>query len=137
MDIAGIATEKRRTLPKVSARHLGIFMILVTLGGCSMGEEVKRIEQTRQAQIRQEQGASTDLSGEQVFIRSCNTCHPGGRKGFGPSLENLNEQFPDDKKLKAFLREGKGIMPPQPKAVINDKEMDNLVTYLRNLNVKP
>lgn len=137
MDIAGIATEKRRMLPKVSARHLAIFMILVTLGGCSMGEEVKRIEQTRQAQIRQEQGASTDLSGEQVFIRSCNTCHPGGRKGFGPSLESVNEHFPDDKKLKAFLREGKGIMPPQPKSAINDKEMDNLVTYLRNLNVKP
>jgi len=51
----------------------------------------------------------------------------------GPSLENLTKDFPEDAKLKAYIRAGKGIMPGQPKEVLNDQEMDNLVGYLRGL----
>jgi mono/diheme cytochrome c family protein len=99
-----------------------------------MSEEMKRIDAVKKAeQVRQESG-STNLTGEQIFIRTCNTCHPGGRAGMGPTLENMGKDFPDDAKLKAFLRQGKGIMPPQPKEVLNDQEMDNLISYLRALD---
>ena len=84
----------------------------------------------------QESARSGNLTGEQVFIRSCNTCHPGGKKGFGPSLENMQADFPDDAKLAAYIRKGKGNMPGQPKSVISDTELDNLIVYLRTLNEK-
>jgi mono/diheme cytochrome c family protein len=98
-----------------------------------MSEEVRRINVTNQAEHFREAGRSTNLTGEQLFIRSCNTCHPGGNAGVGPSLENLEKDFPSDAKLKAFLRKGKGTMPAQTKDTINDPELDELIGYLRNL----
>lgn len=106
------------------------------LSGCAMSEEMKRINITQQAEQQREAGRSTNLTGEQIFIRSCNTCHPGGEAGMGPSLENLGKHFAEDAKLKAFLRKGKGNMPAQTKDTLNDKELDDLVLYLRNLNFK-
>jgi cytochrome c5 len=119
--------------------HLAISLTLtLLLSGCSMTEEVKRIEEVRKAQQRQAASQSTDLTGEQIFIRSCNTCHPSGKKGYGPTLENLNKDFPlgaaGDAALKKLIRSGKGMMPPQTKDILNDKELDNLVVYLRQLN---
>lgn len=98
-----------------------------------MSEEMKRIEETKEAQQRREASKSTNLSGEQIFIRSCNTCHPGGKAGLGPTLENVSEHFVDEDDLKKLIRSGKGIMPGQPKTTINEIEMDNLVDYLKNL----
>jgi mono/diheme cytochrome c family protein len=103
------------------------------LSGCSMSEEMKRIQQTKEAQQRREASRSTNLTGEQVFIRSCNTCHPSGKAGMGPSLENLSQHYPDDVALKALIRKGKGTMPGQPEKVIDKEELDNLVDYLRTL----
>jgi mono/diheme cytochrome c family protein len=104
------------------------------LSGCSMKEEIKRIEAVKQAQQANEASRSDNLTGEQIFIRSCNTCHPSGKKGFGPTLIAMDEHFPTDDKLKALIRDGKGAMPGQPPATLNDREMSNLVEYLRRLN---
>lgn len=116
--------------------RLATLVVVLILGasGCSMSEEVKRIEQVKQLQQRQAAANSTDLTGEQIFIRSCNSCHVGGRKGMGPALERLNEKFPDDQMLKNLIRKGRGIMPAQTKQTLNDRELDNLVAYLRTLN---
>lgn len=103
------------------------------LNGCVMSEEMKRIEIVKKAQEKRSEEASTNLNGEQLFFRSCNTCHPSGRANMGPSLENLQAHFPEDAQLKAFIRQGKGMMPAQPKEVMNDQELDNLVEYLRGL----
>ncbi len=100
---------------------------------CSMTEEVRRIEQVKRIEKRRAAASSTDLTGEQVFIRSCNTCHPGGRQGTGPALDKVNEKFPDDAALARFIRKGKGAMPPQPKEALDDRELDNLVGYIRSL----
>jgi len=108
-------------------------LVMMIVSGCAMSEEMRRIHETQQAEQQKEAGRSTNLTGEQLFIRSCNTCHPSGRAGVGPTLENLGEHFPDDAKLKAFIRKGKGSMPAQPKDTINEKEMDDLILYLRNL----
>ena len=106
------------------------------LSGCVMSQEMKRIAAVKKAEQQRQESGSTNLTGEQIFIRTCNTCHPGGGAGMGVSLINLQKDFPDDVKLKAFLRKGKGMMPPQPKDVLNDQEMDNLISYLRALNVE-
>ena len=103
------------------------------LSGCVMSEEMKRIESTERAQRQRAEASSTDLNGEQVFIRSCNTCHPQGKAGMGPSLEVIPAKYADDQALIAFLRRGKGMMPPQSKDVLNDQEMTNLIGYLRQL----
>lgn len=114
-------------------RYLLVFAGTLMVSGCAMSEEMRRINETNQAEHVREAGRSTNLTGEQLFIRSCNTCHPGGNKGFGPSLENVAEHFADDAKLRAFLRKGKGMMPAQTKDTINDQEMDELIAYVRNL----
>lgn len=98
-----------------------------------MSEEVKRIEQVKQLEQRRKDASSTDLTGQQIFMRSCNTCHPGGSKGMGPALDKLGEHFPGDQQLKSFIRKGKGLMPAQPPEILNDKELDNLTDYLRAL----
>ena len=99
-----------------------------------MKEEMRRIEEVRKARQLAEASRSTNLTGEQLFIRSCNTCHPGGKKGMGPRLEQMDVHFATDQALRAFLRKGKGMMPPQSPEDINEKEMDSLIAYLRRLN---
>lgn len=99
-----------------------------------MSEEVKRIDESKLAEQRKQAAMSNDLNGEQIFFRTCNECHPTGKKNLGPALDKIDEHFPDDSKLIAFIRAGKGIMPPVPKDVLNDQEMANLVLYLRKLN---
>lgn len=115
-------------------RYLATLALILSISGCAMNEEVKRIEEVKRNQRQREAARSTNLTGQQVFIRTCNTCHPGGDKGMGPSLSDLNTKFPDDGALKKLIRSGKGIMPPQPKSAINDKELDSLIDYLRHLN---
>jgi len=114
-------------------RNCILLLSLLSVSACSMSEEMKRIEETKEAQHRREASKSTNLSGEQIFVRSCNTCHPQGKAGLGPTLENLSESYPDEDVLIKLIRTGKGIMPGQPKAEINDIEMDNLLAYLRSL----
>jgi mono/diheme cytochrome c family protein len=99
-----------------------------------MGEEMRRIREVQKAQQASEQSRSSNLTGEQLFIRSCNTCHPGGRQGMGPNLENMDTKYPTDAALIELIRKGKGIMPGQAKTTINDQEMNNLVVYLRKMN---
>lgn len=111
-----------------------LLTMLALLSSCSMGEEMRRIEAAKQVSRMQQASNSTNLTGEQIFVRSCNTCHPGGKEGMGPKLDRVAERFPTDAALIAFVRKGKGIMPPQPKDSLNDDEMSNLVIYLRNLS---
>lgn len=107
---------------------------IIWISGCSMGEEIRRIEEVNRQQAANKESRSTNLTGEQLFIRSCNTCHPAGKIGMGPTLIAVDEHFSTDESLKKMIRAGKGIMPAQPKSTINDQELDHLVVYLRQLN---
>ena len=112
-------------------------LVVATTGGCAMSEELRRIEAMQKEKERRDKAMTTDLSGEQIFVRSCNSCHPGAKKGMGPALDQIRDHFPTDDKLKKYIRQGVGMMPPQPKSVLNDQELDNLVGYLRSLKVEP
>jgi mono/diheme cytochrome c family protein len=114
-----------------------VLALPVLLSACSMGEEMRRIEESKQAGLLRAASRTTNLTGEQIFVRSCNTCHPGGKQGMGPRLDKMDIDFPADDKLKKFIRKGKGgIMPPQPASSVNDEELNNLVLYLRSLNAE-
>lgn len=131
--------EASTSRPARGGRRASLMLVAAALAGacaasCSMPEEVKRIEAVRRAELRIKAASSTNLTGEQIFIRSCNTCHPGGRKGMGPSLAQLDQHLPDDQSLKALIRKGKGTMPAQPPEALNDQELDSLVAYLRRLS---
>jgi cytochrome c2 len=115
-------------------RYLALLLVTLSLSGCAMSEEMRRIEGVKLAQRQRELAHSGNLTGEQLFIRSCNTCHPGGKAGMGPSLESVNQHFPDDAALKKFIRTGKGIMPGQPAATMNEDEVAALILYVRNLH---
>lgn len=113
-----------------------VIATVVWLPGCSMKEEMRRIDEVNRAHSAFQASRSSNLTGEQLFLRSCNTCHPGGRKGpEGPTLINMDKDFPGDEALAAYIRKGKGIMPAQPVSVMNDTEMGSLISYLRVLNV--
>jgi mono/diheme cytochrome c family protein len=111
-------------------------LVILTAGGCAMGEEIKRIDEVKRSQQLRESARSGNLTGEQLFVRTCNECHPGGKEGMGPSLEDIDDKMPDDAAVKKLIRSGKGMMPAQPKQVINDQEMDALIAYLRRMNQK-
>lgn len=122
--------------PANLAKVVPVVTLVFGLSACSIGEEVKHIEEVQRAEMRQETARSENLTGEQLFVRSCNTCHPGGQAGIGPNLAEIDTSMPDDAQLKALIRKGRGNMPPQSKETINDQELDNLVVYLRALNKK-
>lgn len=68
--------------------------------------------------------------GQQVFMRYCNQCHPGGTGGVGPALNN--------KPLPGFfirmqVRHGLGVMPGFTEDRISDEELDALVAYVKAL----
>lgn len=128
-----LGCQERPYMSRIAGMLAFAILVGATTGGCAMSEEMRRIEAMQKEKDRREKGMTTDLSGEQIFIRSCNTCHPGAKAGMGPALDKLGEHFSTDEKLISFLRAGVGAMPPQPKEVLNDVEMDNLVGYLRTL----
>jgi mono/diheme cytochrome c family protein len=103
----------------------------LSLAGCAVSEEVRQIERVKHAEKEELAGRSEQLTGQQVFIRSCNTCHPGGKAGTGPSLDDINSRFPTDAQLAQFIRAGSGQMPPQPPSILTDEELANLISYLR------
>ena len=69
-------------------------------------------------------------SGQQVFMRECHQCHPGGEAGLGPAINN--------KPLPGFMmrfqiRRGFGAMPAFSQSEISPEELDNLILYLNEL----
>lgn len=65
--------------------------------------------------------------GQELFMRNCHKCHPGGEAGLGPSL--------NDKPLPRFLirfqvRRGLGAMPDFSEEQISDEELEQLADFL-------
>jgi mono/diheme cytochrome c family protein len=73
---------------------------------------------------------SAPLSGGQaVFARYCNSCHPGGGRGAGPSI--LGED--DEGKIRKIVRNGEKRMPGFGPMAISDEQMTELVGYIQTL----
>lgn len=67
-----------------------------------------------------------EKSGEKVFMEHCQRCHPHGEAGLGPAIN------PAPAFGKRFqIRHGLGAMPAFDEALISDKELDQVVSYLK------
>lgn len=72
--------------------------------------------------------------GEQIYMRNCQQCHPGGDAGLGPAI--VNKPLP--KGLMATqVRVGLGAMPGFTDAEIDDAELEALLAYLVALRAAP
>lgn len=68
--------------------------------------------------------------GQQLFMKHCQQCHPGGEAGLGPAINN--------KPLPGFLirfqvRHGYGAMPAFGEDQIAPKDIAALIEYLKAL----
>lgn len=77
-------------------------------------------------------GTELVRSGETVFARYCNTCHPGGGFGAGPSLILALPDLSDDQ-VRDIVRNGKTRMPGFTPQEISDVELTDLISYMRGL----
>ena len=74
-------------------------------------------------------------SGQLVFARACNSCHPNANAGIGPALHGsaFASRYPDDTALIGVIRQGKGGMPAFGVDQLSDQDLANTVAYLRRL----
>jgi mono/diheme cytochrome c family protein len=66
--------------------------------------------------------------GQQVFMRSCHQCHPGGEAGVGPAI---NDKPLPGFLIKAQVRAGVGAMPRFSEQEIPAAELDDLVRFVK------
>ncbi|RJR38354.1 MAG: cytochrome c [Desulfobacteraceae bacterium] len=66
--------------------------------------------------------------GNIVFAAHCHQCHPGGEGGLGPALNN--KPLPGFM-IKMQVRHGIGAMPSFSNVKVTDKDLDNIVAYMK------
>lgn len=103
-------------------RWMSILMILAALPACT----ARRGAPFGPVELASEQARR----GEEVFMRHCHQCHPGGEAGLGPAINN--------KPLPGFMirmqvRRGMGVMPSFSGEMIPAGDLDALVAYLKEL----
>lgn len=70
--------------------------------------------------------SEAEAAGEKVFMENCQRCHPQGEAGLGPSIHGA-PGF-----AKRFqVRHGAGAMPAFDKDHLSEKELDQLISYLK------
>lgn len=75
-------------------------------------------------------GSEKALRGQVAFIQRCNRCHPDGMAGLGPSI--INKPLPGFL-IKLQVREGFGAMPSFKSKSLPGKELDDIVSYIKEL----
>lgn len=68
------------------------------------------------------------VKGQDVFMRNCNRCHPGGMGGLGPAI--INKPLPGFL-IKFQVRHGLGVMPSFDKKRISKEDLNNAVAYIK------
>lgn len=66
-------------------------------------------------------------TGDLIYGRYCNSCHPGGGLGAGPSIKEMD--LTRDR-VKTIVRNGTNRMPVFPPTTITDPELELLVDYV-------
>lgn len=70
-------------------------------------------------------------SGQVLYNRYCEKCHPAGEAGLGPEVTN-KPGFA----RKFQVRHGLGVMPEFKKGVIGKRELRDMMAYLNDLRRK-
>jgi mono/diheme cytochrome c family protein len=68
-------------------------------------------------------------TGQAIFMKNCQKCHPGGEAGVGPALNKPMTGF----SIRMQVRHGFGPMPAFKKRDISKGEMDYLIAYMKAL----
>jgi mono/diheme cytochrome c family protein len=94
------------------------------------------------AAAKQSNSATAANSGLAVFERRCAMCHYSDRveKKMGPGLKGFYKRGKfitsgnsvTDESVKAWIQNGDSMMPPF-KDVLDEKQLNNLIAYLRTL----
>ena len=69
-----------------------------------------------------------EKQGEEVFMQHCQRCHPHGEAGLGPAINpapSFGKRFQ--------IRHGLGAMPSFDEKLISDKQLDQVIAYLKAL----
>ena len=84
----------------------------------------------RRAGAAQHNVDSGSERGEVVFAKYCNSCHPGGGRGAGPSLvqAGISEAEFDE-----YVRNGKARMPGFNEALFAKCDLDEMYRYISSL----
>lgn len=103
-------------------RWIPLLLLLASLSACT----ARRGEPFGPVELASEEARH----GEEVFMRHCHQCHPGGEAGLGPAINN--------KPLPGFLirmqvRRGLGVMPSFSEEMIPPRDVDALIAYLKEL----
>lgn len=97
-----------------------VFMLLLTVDTCSPRRSLPLVGPLTLNEHEQQ--------GEKVFMEHCQRCHPGGEAGLGPAIN------PASSLTKRFqIRHGLGAMPAFDEKIISDKELENVLSYLKAL----
>ena len=65
--------------------------------------------------------------GQVVYMKHCYACHQGGEGGLGPSLL----QLAPGPIVRTQIRAGLGVMPGFSRNEISNREMNDLIAYIR------
>lgn len=68
--------------------------------------------------------------GQRVFMRECNSCHPGGDGGVGPAINN--KPVPAAA-IRLQVRKGFGAMPSFDDHEVSDRELAAVIEYLTKI----
>jgi mono/diheme cytochrome c family protein len=69
--------------------------------------------------------------GEVVFAKYCNSCHPKGGRGSGPSLVQTGISKDE---FTRYVRNGKGRMPGFNEGLISNEDLDQMYEYISGLS---
>lgn len=101
-------------------KRILLFCIFLFLG-CN----VQRVPPGEEVQQELSEDA---VKGQMVFMEYCNKYHPAGSSGLGPSI--INKPLPGFL-IKLQVRTGMGVMPSFKKEQLSEKELDDLVEYIK------
>lgn len=81
------------------------------------------------AAVAPAQASGDATAGTAAFNTSCGGCHPKGGAGVGPDLHGFSADS-----ISSTVRAGKGIMPAFGSDKVSDKQLLDIVAFLRTLN---
>jgi mono/diheme cytochrome c family protein len=118
-------------------RAIGSASVLAGLAGCSAETLLPTAPIARRPNVIPDPQLRNNprlAEGQLIFMQHCNQCHVGGAAGLAPSL--------NDKRLPTWfikfqVRHGLGAMPAYSERVVDDSQLDDVVTYIRYLRQHP
>lgn len=108
--------------------HVSVLCSMLAVLGCGSGRKSvarARLDEPLKGELRQ---------GQIAYMRYCDSCHPGGAAGLGPSL---NDKPIPRAAVALQVRQGLGAMPAFDESVIADPDLDVLTRYVEWLSDLP